>query len=41
VYFPYCFVVYGCSNVVEGDVRAHGKEVETCIGLLEWVEVVG
>ena len=32
--FPYCFVVFGCLDVVEGVVHAHGEEVEACVSFL-------
>lgn len=33
VYFLYCFVVYGCSDVIEGNVHARGEKVEACADL--------
>ena len=35
VYLPYCFVVLGCSDVVEGYIRTHGKKVNTCVSFFQ------
>ena len=35
MYLLYHFVMYGCLDVVEGGVHAHGVEVEICLGFLE------